>query len=260
MFFANLFKELVPQADVYHEAGERSRLINIFTHAHLSGFLPIEAPLWAWKRAIAPDLINCKQEIYIDSNNHLYAFLPLKPDLYPNLHIVHLIRDPREYVRSHINWARHRFKSFIANFFTPFWQPNAWLLKEMSWKKWTFLNQFQRFSWIWQYKNQRISQLSDSGIPYMRIYFEDFFENPDPQKHLERLLNFLNLKTPIGIEDHFKRPMNPAKGKSFPKWQRWSEIQCQQLHSFCGESMKKYGYGNEEDWINKIQTSSKGGF
>ena len=83
MFFANLFKELAPQAEVYHEAGERSRLINILTHAHLSGFLPIEAPLWAWKRAIAPDLINCKQEIYIDSNNHLYAFLPLKPDLYP---------------------------------------------------------------------------------------------------------------------------------------------------------------------------------
>lgn len=252
MFFASLLRELFPQADVYHEAGERSRLINIFTHAYLGGLLPREVPLWAWQRAIAPRLRVCSKDVYLDSNNHIYAMLALQPDLYPGLRVVHLVRDPRAYVRSHINWARHRPKSFVANYLIPFWQPNAWLLKEMSWWRWIRLSQFERYCWIWDFKNRYIGQWEGSSVPYLRVRFEDFFGGPDPLASFNRMLDFLGLEPARGIQDRFQRPVNPAKGKSFPSWRAWSPERCQQFMSYCGARMQQYGYGSEQDWLAKL--------
>jgi hypothetical protein len=256
MFFAHLLQELFPQAEVYHEAGERSRLINIFTHAHLGGLLPLRAPLWAWRRSVGQDLRTCSKEIYIDSNNQIYALVSLKPDIYPGLRIIHLVRDPREYVRSHINWTRHRFKSFVANHLIPFWQPNAWLLKEMSLSKWLRLTQFERYSWIWNFKNRLIRQTEASGIPYLRIRFEDFFINPEPLSHLNQLLDFIGLESISGIQASFQQPVNPAKGKTFPAWPMWSHRQRRQLADYCGATMSEYGYGQEPEWRAGLQSPS----
>ena len=257
MFFAHLLRELVPQAAVYHEAGERSRLINILTHVHLSGFLPIQAPLWAWHRAVAPELETCSKKTYIDSNNHIYALVTLIPELYPGLRVIHLVRDPRDYVRSHINWSRHRLKSFIANYLIPFWQPNGWLLKEMPVGRWLRLTQLERFSWIWDFKNRTIGQMEDSETPYLRIKFEDFFDNADPLSHFNKLLDFLEFERVSGIKAFFQNPVNPTKNKSLPKWNFWSHKQCQQLNNICGLTMAKYGYGEEEEWREMFRSSWK---
>jgi len=258
MFFADLLNNIVPRAVVYHEAGERSRLINILSHAHLGGFVPFEAPLWAWKRAITPDLLNCTQEIYIDSNNHLYALLPLKLDLYPKLRIIHIVRDPRDYVRSHINWARHRFKSFIANYLIPFWQPNAFLMHKMTIKEWWQLSRFERYCWVWDFKNRFIGEIEKTNYPYLRICFEDFFNNADPLEALNRLLIFLDLEkiNDIDIRNRFTRTINPGIKKSFPHWTDWSQTHCQQLDHYCGEIMALYEYGQEKEWRSKLGSRS----
>jgi hypothetical protein len=252
MFFAKLLKNLIPQADVYHEAGERSRLINIFTHIHLSGFAPLNLPLYIWKRVVSPDLQSCTQKYYIDSNNHIYAFVPLQPHLYPNLKVVHLVRDPRSYVRSHINWSRHRLKSFIANYLIPFWQPNAFLMKEMSLGNWVGLSTFERFCWIWDFKNRFIGNLEDSDYPYLRVKFENFFESSEPSFYLNKILHFMGIPELYDLDSHFSHPINPNKGLSFPAWQTWSVEQCQRLQDHCGKTMKAYGYGQESTWFKKL--------
>jgi hypothetical protein len=183
----------------------------------------------------------------------------LAPELYPGLRIVHLVRDPRDYVRSHINWSRHRLKSFVANYLIPFWQPNGWLLNEMSVGRWLRLTQLERYSWIWDYKNRMIGQMENSETPYLRIKFEDFFGNGDPLPYINELLEFLDLNRVSGIEAFFQDPVNPTKGKSFPKWDVWSQEQCQQLNIFCGATMAKYGYGKEEEWREKFRSSRKNG-
>jgi hypothetical protein len=253
MFFAELFRELLASADVYHEAGERSRLINILTNAHLAGLLPMGAPLWAWRRSIAPNLHACKKAFYIDSNNQLYGLVPLKPDLYPNLKIVHIVRDPREYVRSHINWAKHRLKSFVANHLIPFWQPNAFLLGEMGFAEWLKASRFERFAWIWDFKNRFIESLDRPDIPYLRLYFEDFFNGHAPQEQFNVALTFIGLPRMSGIVERFQRPVNPNKGQSFPAWPDWSPSQCGQLHKRCGKTMQRYGYGSEHAWTSKLR-------
>ena len=51
-FLADVLGETNPEANVYFEGGERSRLINILSNAHLAGILPESFLLAAWKQAI----------------------------------------------------------------------------------------------------------------------------------------------------------------------------------------------------------------
>jgi hypothetical protein len=256
MFFANLFRELIPQADVYHEAGERSRLIQIFTHAHMSGLLPKNAPLWAWRRAISHNLNACTKDYYIDSNNQLYGLAALMPTLYPNLKVIHIVRDPRDYVRSHLNWSKHRLKSFIANYLTPFWQPNAFLLGKMGFGTWQKASQFERFAWIWDFKNRFIEKLEGQQIPYLRVRFEDFFGAPTPETHFNNILAFIGHSEVNGLSKRFQRPVNPNRGQSFPSWPEWNTQQCQKLQQHCGDTMQRYGYGDEPAWVQKLASQN----
>lgn len=254
MFFAHLFQTRFPSlCDAYHEAGERSRLINIFSNAHLAGLAPAWLPRQAWKRAVEPALRRCRKPFYIDSNNHLYALVPREPSLYPNLKVIHIVRDPRDYVRSHINWARHRRKSFVANYLTPFWQPNAALVGEMSWREWRRFSSLERFAWIWDFKNRLIASL-EGRVPYLRVKFEHFFQHPSPEDAVHRMLRFIGLPaldTPASI---FQQRVNPNRGASFPRWQEWTPLQCRQLERICGATMQEYGYGGEAKWQQKLAT------
>ncbi len=257
MFFARLFQTYFPrQADSYHEAGERSRLINIFSNAHLAGLAPRWLPLWAWERAVRPALRRCAKPFYIDSNNQLYALVPRNPGLYPNLKVIHIVRDPRDYVRSHINWARHRPKSFIANHLIPFWQPNAALLNEMSWADWLRASPLERFAWIWDFKNRLIASLAGGQVPYLRVKFEDFFGHPRPENAINRMMRFIGLPELEDVSGAFARRVNPNQGQSFPAWQAWSPRQCRQLQRICGATMQAYGYGDEPEWRRKLASTA----
>jgi hypothetical protein len=252
-FLAALLDEIIPDADVFHEAGERSRLINILSNAYLAGLIPQSIPLWAWKRAISAQLQKTKSEksYYIDSNNHLYVPAVCWPALYPNLRIIHIVRDPRTYIRSHLNWSRGRLRSFIANYLTPFWQPNAYMLGEMSYIQWLRLSKYERFSWIWNYKNQFIAQVEDSKTPYLCLRFEDLFESENPDKAFKQLLKFIGVQEHDDVIGSIGAPINTSK-KNIPAWTKWSDELCRSILVLCGSSMNRYGYGVESEWISKV--------
>jgi hypothetical protein len=255
MFIAQTLQAFAPEAEVFHEAGERSRLINILSHAHLSGFIPITIPLRMWSMVIGADLIACQKEYYIDSNNHIYALVSLKPDIYPGLKVIHIVRDPRTYVRSHINWSRHRLKSYIANYLTPFWQPNGFMVGEISFFQWRRLSRFQRFCWIWDFKNRMIEKITINNIPYLRIRFEDIFLGSNPETHLNKILDFIGMPHVIYENHWFSKPINPGVKSSFPTWQSWTRQMCNQLVDLCGDTMNRYGYGDELEWLEKIDVA-----
>ena len=129
---------------MFHEAGERSRLINILSHANLSGVTPDSLTLKAWQRTISDQLNKSRESsnYYIDANNHIYILAVNHPDLYPGLKVVHIVRDPRTYVRSHLNWSHSRVKSFLANYLTPFWQPSGIFTGDMPLSEWLGLSRF----------------------------------------------------------------------------------------------------------------------
>ena len=250
-FIANLLNRHLSDACVYH-ASPYTPMINILCNAHLAGYLPRNAVEYTWGIFKKKELSTCHKGIYIDSNNHLYALPLISPNLYPGLKVIHIIRDPRSYVPSHINWMKHRPKSYFAHHFVPFWQPNGFLMGEFTAKNWLKASTFERFCWIWDYKNAVIKKIQDTDIDYLSIRFEDIFLSNDGTKNINKLLAFAGLPPALTSINELQTRENQAKERTFPEWIKWTNELSAQMDKICGKRMLEYGYGTELEWRNKI--------
>lgn len=252
IFLARLFSSLYPMVDSYHERGN-SRPIQILTNLHFSHLLPASVVRAAWKYFKGQEIATCEKDFHIDANNFLYGLAALAPELYPNLKVLHIVRDPRDYVTSQLNFSRQKRTSFIGNYLVPFWQPNPFLVGELPLTQAFHFSRFQKYCWVWDFKNRIMSRLNHSATPYLCVRFEDLFEN-NPEATFKQITEFMGLPQVEDILNHFSEPANSSKPTFFPEWRGWSSRQAAQLHALCGEQMQKYGYGNEPDWLGKLQS------
>lgn len=250
IFLSRLFADLYPVSASYHERGA-SRPIQILTNLHFSHLLPKSGLKLAWKFLKGKELETCEKQFHIDANCFLYGLAPLAPELYPNLKVVHIVRDPRAYVTSHLNFSRQKGTSFIANYFVPFWQPNPFLTGEIPIYKAFGFTRFEKYCWIWNFKNRIMDGLENTDTPYLRIKFEDLFNTEDPESIFSKITDFIGLPRITGIRDRFHEPANTSLKTDFPEWPQWTQQQAAQLQSFCGGRMSKYGYGSEPEWLEK---------
>jgi len=259
-FLASILRDTVRAASVFHEAGERSRLINILSHASIANVIPDKLVQDAWKLAIEKQLKETQENkrYYIDANNHIYFLAVNHPELYPGLKVVHIVRDPRTYIRSHLNWSYSRVKSFLANYLTPYWQPTGSITGDMPRGEWLGLSKLERFAWIWNFKNAYINRLEGSSTPYLWVRFEDLFSSIDPGTTYQKILDFIGINYKEPVAEYFQRPINASKKTHIPEWTSWSTHQCRMVDHLCREGMTKYGYGNEPDWIEKVKLEGIG--
>ena len=255
IFLARLFADLYP-ADVasYHERGA-SRPIQILTHLHFSHLFPKSGLKFTWKLLKGDEIASCEKKFHIDANNFLYGLASLAPELYPNLKVIHIVRDPRTYVTSQLNFSRQKRTSFIANYLVPFWQPNPFIIGELPLNKALGFTRFEKYCWIWNFKNRIMEGLENSPTPYLRVRFEDLFNTNNPEELFGKITDFIGLPRATGIRDRFREPANTSSKTDFPEWPEWTSRQAAQLQSLCGERMSKYGYGGEKEWEKKVRNS-----
>jgi len=251
IFFARLFADLYPDSASHHERGA-SRPIQILTNLYFSCLLPKSGLKTAWRIFKGNEIETCEKPFHIDANSFLYGLAALAPELYPNLKVLHIIRDPRSYVTSHLNFQLQKRTSFIANYFIPFWQPNPFLVGEIPLTKIFGFTRFEKYCWIWNFKNRVMDGLENTPTPYMRVRFEDLFNTANPEELFGQVTDFLGLPRMAGIRNKFREPANTSSTTAFPGWHEWTPRQCAQLDSLCGERMKKYGYGGETEWERKL--------
>ena len=252
IFFARLFADLYPVSASYHERGA-SRPVQILTNLHFAHLLPKSGLELGWRICKGKEVEQCEKQFHIDANSFLYGLAALAPELYPNLKVLHIVRDPRTYVTSHLNFSRQKRTSFIANHFVPFWQPNPFLTGGLPLNRMFDLSRFERFCWIWDFKNRIMERLEGSPTPYMRLRFEDLFNSTDPEPLFKTITDFIGLPPTAGVRDRFREPANTSAKTDFPAWPQWTPKQAAQLQSLCGGRMGKYGYGGEPEWLEKIK-------
>jgi hypothetical protein len=256
IFFSRLFADLYPTlAASYHERGN-SRPMQILTNLHFSHLLPKSGLKAAWKLFKGGEVEACEKQFHIDANCFLYGLAPLAPELYPNLKVLHIVRDPRAYVTSHLNFSRQKGTSYIANYFVPFWQPNPFLVGELPLSRAFDFTRFEKYCWIWNFKNRVMEGLENSATPYLRVRFEDLFNTGNPEEVFSKITDFLGLPHVTGIREKFREPANTSTKTDFPEWHEWTPKQAAQLHAFCGDRMNKYGYGGEVEWEGKLRVAS----
>ena len=58
------------------------------------------------------------EPIYIESNNSLYGFIDVLDEVFDQPYVLHVVRDPRTYIRSWINFGvYHGLKGLAGRFF-----------------------------------------------------------------------------------------------------------------------------------------------
>jgi hypothetical protein len=221
-----------------------SRLLTIASNCYLHGWLPSEILEWLVTRLREPQLLNSDSRYYVQVFSLDYFPAKIISERYPNVYVVHIVRDPRTFVHSYLNWMHTRFKSWVANKLVPCWHPSGFFTGEMSWRQWRQLDDFQRVCWHWKYKNAVIERLFDGYERYLRIRFEDLFL-AQRVEILRDLLTFAGIPYEERLGAMLQTRTNESRKTHFPVWEDWSVKRRRQLVNICGERMTKYGYSGE---------------
>jgi hypothetical protein len=162
------------------------------------------------------------------------------------LRIVHIVRDPRDFVSSFMNWKTETIKRRILHHVVPAWQPNPWLAGEVALVRWMRMKKFEHFAWIWNHKNQLFGEFADQ-LEYRRFRLEDLIASNGDRRALDELEQFVGISLPPQLTRRAPDRVNASAGL-FPKWPSWSATQARILDEHCGELMLEYGYGYEPEW------------
>ena len=218
-----------------------SRILTIASNYYLHGWLPGTALEWLVSRLREPQILKADCRYYIQVFSLDYLPAKILSEKFQNIYILHIVRDPRTFVRSYINWMHTRFKSFVANKLIPGWHPSGYFTKEMPWQAWHNLDEFQRVCWHWKYKNTLLEDLFKSNQNYLRVRFEDLFLTQSTAT-LKDCLSFVGIPYREEYTLMIGRSENASRKIYLSKWETWKPERKQQLLDICGNKMKDYGY------------------
>lgn len=167
------------------------------------------------------------------------------------LKFLHIIRDPRDFATSFMNWRRGSLRRMFLHHCVPFWQPTPWCIGDISLKPYLKISKFEHFCWIWAFKNNLFfKKMANSGFQYLLFRFEDLtileYSSKGP---INTLASFLEI--PISkLTDLLvtSKAINVSSVQHFPNWKKWTKQQAMILDKHCGPLMKKYSYGTEPEW------------
>jgi hypothetical protein len=164
------------------------------------------------------------------------------PKLKENIFIIHLVRDPRNFVSSFMNWKNRKLSGKIAHHLTPFWMPEPPMIKKCS------MSKFEHFCWIWERKNRLFYEEFAWFQGYHRFKMEDLYPGSEKLQHLLQLL----LEKEEVITQTDKHQFNSSKKNDFPNWDKWTPRQAKKLNTVCADLMLEFGYGDEIMWKEMI--------
>jgi hypothetical protein len=233
-----------------------SRLLTIASSYYLHGWLPKNTLEWLVTHLREPQILkaDCRYYIQVFSLDYLPAKIISKK--YPNVYIIHIVRDPRTFVRSYLNWMHSRFKSWMANKVVPGWHPSGYFTGELSWREWRWMGEFQRVCWQWAYKNTLLERLFADDERYIRIRFEDLFLTANSGT-LKEMLAFVGIVYRKQFEAMLEKSKNVSRKAHFPAWETWEPGRCAHLNELCSPMMKRFGYGQESLWQEKVEIGQR---
>lgn len=247
---AGFFSEYYNNVESHHQP-RYSRFINVFSNMYLSNIYPHELLRKFVYKYKLPDILSCEKEYYIEANTMNYAIADIIRELDKEIYIIHLIRDPRSFVTSYINWIQNRALSKIANRAIPFWHANGVLAGQVKLAEWISMSEFERICWFWKFENEVILKMNRDYPNFLSIRFEDLFKT-DTLNQLQTLLSFVDLKFENKMVKYFDVKQNVSRKDYFSKWNAWDVKEVRRLNNICSTLMKSYGYGMEIEWTKKL--------
>lgn len=182
--------------------------------------------------------------IYIESNGCLILLLsPLKA-LIKNLKVIHVVRNPIDFVRSGVNRVYLRHGEMVQTYA----EEASWKLRSTdfpgSQEDWSSLDIYERFMWTWRFKNERGQRfVSENPGCALTVRFEDIFHSKD-HHGLRSILNFLGLSHHSSQFDSqaFAKVISPSMAALAEPFEAWPARRRNSLERICGGLARTWGY------------------
>jgi len=176
--------------------------------------------------------------IYVESNPYLSGFVEVLGEVFEGASVVHVVRDPRTYVRSGVNFGAFRGLKKLAAEFLPNWFPRP----DHNRSK---MDAIERLAWFWSLVNSHLNRGEQIyGQKYLRIRFEELFSADG----LGRLTDWMELpRSSAMIEEAKRERVNASKRDELPEWEKWCGGDQYKVMRHCEPLMKVYGYLKEEN-------------
>ncbi len=225
-FFTRLFNEAVPEAWSLHEPKPafRRRAYRLLssTPSHFDvEYFRIPRLRRQRKR---------KKPLYVETNYHLFACIPLIRRAFPDALIVHIVRDGREVVTSWLNKWRYITNDHI----TPYHIPG-----HSDQEKWPYWDPLQKNAWYWRTVQEVVER---DGVD-LTLRFEELFKGD--RKEVYRLLDRLSDRVSYEkerVEALLDEKVNPSPRRFFPAYDEWPEHWKEHFEQVAGEKMRALGY------------------
>lgn len=175
------------------------------------------------------------QGVYVESNPYLSGFVQVIGEVFQEARVVHVVRDPRSYVRSGVNFGAFAGLKKLAAEWWPNWFPKG--------EGWPQMDGIERLAWFWNLVNSHLNRGEGIyGERYLRVKFEELF----CAEGLERLTDWIGLPRSRGIIEEAKRERVNASHGGLPAWEQWPAADQEKVLRHCGPLMRVYGYLKEE--------------
>jgi hypothetical protein len=184
---------------------------------------------------------------YLESNPFLFGFAGVLPEVYENPLVLHVVRDPRDFVRSSLNYGTWTGLKRLAAAIVPFWFPDVARLLDAG----PDLTPIGMFAGHWRLVNEFVAHHAGARAGYHCLRYEDIFDAE--HSGLRRMCALLGRPYPgdaaiLGPEAR----INTGRLTLLGRWTSWKPEQCRELDRLCGSLMRTFGYGAEPDWQRVI--------
>lgn len=174
--------------------------------------------------------VECRSpDVYGEVNGLLRRHAVALRELVPQIRIVHLVRDGRNFVTSVMHRKTYTTQDKIYGSF----QPPADAIAPAEWRS---MDRFARICWVWAHENAHIRKNADH-----RAKFEEITTRYDLFR--AQILDPLELDLSEAIWGRrTNRPLNSTQVKSHPEYEHWSDEQKDTFWRLCEAEMAVYGY------------------
>ncbi|MDZ7830650.1 MAG: hypothetical protein U5L07_02750 [Desulfobacterales bacterium] len=204
------------------------------------------------------------KELIIESYSGWYGLIPVIRETCANYKVVILIRDPRDWVRSNMDWGKmYGRRDWVSKF--GFRRLSPFMIHDTVYQNdWRHFDQFQKLCWAWKTIYEILSDDSaeDSNIKIFK--FEDLFCADQKTSYFKLLIEFIanfgdkqfDYNSEVNLENILNQKIHKNIAYDFPSWPEWSNQRARTLDQICGTLMEKFGYGNEKLWNDKLTALS----
>jgi hypothetical protein len=195
------------------------------------------------RRALVEETV---EDVYVESNPGLAGFLDVFGDVFPDFQVLHVVRDPRTYVVSALNWGVFRGAKHLLARYLKYWLPKPEYMQNSSEPKWRDMSGAERLSWHWKLINQHLDRAATMYPDrYLRMKFEDLFarDGSGMAKFVESIgLPFTEQITLSANAGN----VNASRGEPI-RWKDWNDDDKRAVLRYCAPQMRAYGYDLSQD-------------